>query len=70
MPTNILNLSRLNVERVEDDEHDYHIYANSVVNPTTCPSCLSARLVGFGRNQQLIKDLPIDQQPNTEPRNF
>ena len=59
MPTNILNLSRLNVERVEDDEHDYHIYANSVVNPTTCPSCQSARLVGFGRNQQLIKDLPM-----------
>lgn len=59
MPTNILNLSRLNVERVEDDEHDYHIYANSVVNPTTCPSCQSTRLVGFGRNQQLIKDLPM-----------
>src|SRR5450830_1169098 len=59
MPANILNLPRLTVTKVEETDHDYHVKANSAVTPTSCPACHGKGLVGFGRNEQLIKDLPL-----------
>ena len=59
MPTNILNLPAYTVTAVETTEHDYHINAETSVGPKLCPHCDSDNLVGFGRNEQLVRDLPI-----------
>ena len=59
MPTNILNLPLLEVDKVTEDEHDYHIHAHSLDNPTSCPDCQSKSIVGFGRNEKLVYDLPM-----------
>lgn len=59
MPANILNLPRLAVTQVDETDHDYHIKAQSAVDPDACPACHSKTLVGFGRNEQLVKDLPM-----------
>ena len=59
MPANILNLPRLTVTQVEETDHDYHIKAQASTDPTSCPECRHTGLVGFGRNEQLVKDLPM-----------
>ena len=56
--TTILNLPGLNVLRVEDAEHDYHVYAETPGNAAACPHCQSDAVVGFGRHERLIRDLP------------
>ena len=58
MPANILNLPDFKVRRVEEADHDYHVYAE-VSNATgVCTACGSHLLVGHGRNEQAIRDLP------------
>jgi transposase len=59
MPTNILNLPAYVVTHLEETEHDYHIDAEAKQHPTTCQNCDSPDIVGFGRNEQLIRDLTI-----------
>lgn len=59
MPINILNRPLLVVDSFSEDDHDYHIYAHSALTPKSCPDCNSNRIVGFGRNEQLVKDLPM-----------
>ncbi|MCL2589388.1 MAG: ISL3 family transposase [Betaproteobacteria bacterium] len=59
MPANILNLSAYDVLRFEENEHDYHIGVEAVEAPTSCPHCQSSNLVGFGRREQMVKDLPM-----------
>ena len=59
MPANILNLPAYRVLRVETNDHDYHITAEAVEPPKACPHCRSDNLVGFGRREQMVKDLPI-----------
>lgn len=59
MPVNILNLPRLKVTQVDETDHDYHIKAQAATDPEACSECRHTRLVGFGRNEQLIKDLPM-----------
>lgn len=59
MPVNILNLPAYAVTDIHESEHDYHIYAETVEPPITCAHCGSEDLVGFGRREQTIKDLPI-----------
>lgn len=56
---NILNLNAYQVLEVKENEHDYHIQAKTVLNPTHCPHCQSSDFVGFGRKEQLVRDLPI-----------
>lgn len=58
MPTNILNLPAFTVRRVEEADHDYHVYAEVSNPPSTCTTCGSDRLIGHGRNEQVIRDLP------------
>ncbi len=58
MPANILNLPDFKVQRVEDADHDYHVYAEVSNPPGTCMACGSDRLIGHGRNEQVIRDLP------------
>ena len=59
MPTNLLNLPTLVIDRFDEAEHDYHIYAHALDSPSHCTACNSGEVVGFGRNEQLVKDLPI-----------
>lgn len=59
MPRNILNLPSYTVTHIEEDEHDYHIWAEASDHPTTCPHCDHDNIVGFGRREQLIRDLPM-----------
>ena len=59
MPTNILNLPDYKVVRVEENDHDYHITAEVSNPPLVCPFCRSDALRGHGRNEQVIRDLPM-----------
>lgn len=55
----ILHLPAYTVLKIETTEHDYHVTAEPVQSNRTCPQCKSANTVGFGRREQLVKDLPI-----------
>lgn len=59
MPTNILNLPSYTVTALQENEHDYHIDALAKDRPKRCPHCQSNNLVGFGRREQMVKDLPM-----------
>ncbi|WP_338861706.1 transposase family protein [Mycetohabitans rhizoxinica] len=62
MPANILNLpdyAVLAVEHDDHDDHDDHLCVEVRQPPTHCPNCNSDRLVGFGRREPLVKDLPM-----------
>ncbi len=59
MPANILNLPCYKVRSIQENEHDYHIDVETQEAPTSCPHCQSDNLVGFGRREQMVKDLPI-----------
>jgi transposase len=56
---NILNLKHYQVLSVEECEHDYHIRAQTTVDPDYCPHCQAHEFVRFGRKEQLVRDLPI-----------
>lgn len=58
MPADILNLPGFKVQRVEESDHDYHVYAEVSSPPGVCRTCGSDRLIGHGRNEQVIRDLP------------
>jgi transposase len=59
MPVNILNLSSYTVVALQENEHDYHIDAVTKDCPKCCPHCESINIVGFGRREQMVKDLPM-----------
>lgn len=59
MPANILNLPQYTVTALKEDEHDYHVSASVSQMPLSCQHCHSKDFRGFGRREQLIKDLPI-----------
>ncbi|MBW4048486.1 MAG: ISL3 family transposase [Proteobacteria bacterium] len=58
-PANILHLPAYKVLRVEETDHDYHIRTELARSPTHCTACEHARLLRYGRNEQLIRDLPM-----------
>ncbi|HCE10804.1 MAG TPA: ISL3 family transposase, partial [Oxalobacteraceae bacterium] len=58
MTTNLLNLPGYKVVGVEESAHDYHINAEISNPPFTCEGCGSDRLIGHGRNAQVIRDMP------------
>ncbi len=59
MLSNILNLPSYIVTNIDETEHDYHINVETKTPPKNCQNCNSDNLVGFGRNEQLIRDLQI-----------
>lgn len=59
MPANILNLSAYTITGIEENYYDYHIDAEVKNHPSKCQNCDSDNLVGFGRNEQAIRDLPM-----------
>lgn len=69
MPTNILNLPDYRVLGIEETADDYHISADLTHAPRTCPVCRSAALRGHGRNEQVIRDLPIHGKLAQRKRN-
>lgn len=58
MTMNLLNLPDFKVQRVEESDHDYHVYAEASNPPGGCNACGSVRVIGHGRNEQVIRDLP------------
>ncbi len=59
MPPDLLNLAAYRVLSVEDNEHDYYIAAETIDPPKRCEHCFSQTIVGFGRREQMVRDLPI-----------
>lgn len=59
MPANILNLPSYHIEKIETNEHNYHISAIVIAHPNECPNCSSIGFVGFGRREQMVRDLPM-----------
>lgn len=59
MPANILNLPTYIVTRIEETDHDYHVYAQVKDTPRACGQCGGTQIVGFGRREQMIRDLPM-----------
>lgn len=59
MPANILNLPAYAVTALQENEHDYHVSAETKAPPRTCPHCGSDALHAFGRREQMVKDLPM-----------
>lgn len=58
MPTNLLNLPAYTVTRVDETDHDYHVYVTVTDAPSVCRQCGSTAIVGGGRREQLVRDLP------------
>lgn len=56
MPANILNRPDYKVVRVEENAHDYHAEVSNP--PGACVGCGSDCLIGHGRNEQVIRDMP------------
>lgn len=58
MTGKILNLPSYRVERVEETEHDYHIYAETLKPRMVCV-CGSNNVSSWGAHEQVVKDLPM-----------
>ena len=59
MHRNVLNLPAYKVLGSTDSEHDYHIKAETAVPVTVCSNCRSREVVGYGRVEVLVHDLPM-----------
>jgi transposase len=59
MPANLLNLPAYTVTSLEENDHDYHVSAESKKAVSKCLHCQSDRIVGFGRREQMVRDLPM-----------
>lgn len=59
MPTNILNLRAYTILGGTESDHDYHIKAETSAPLTVCPNCHSREVVGYGRIEVLVRDLPM-----------
>ncbi len=56
---NMLNLPGYHILTVEETEEAYHIAAETITPPTSCPHCDGEVIVGYGRREQWIRDLPM-----------
>lgn len=59
MHRNVLNLTAYKVLGSNESEHDYHIKAETAVPVTICSNCRSREVVGYGRVEVLVHDLPM-----------
>ena len=59
MPANLLNLPAYSVVALEGNDHDYHIDAEVKQAVTCCIHCKADNPQGFGRREQVVKDLPM-----------
>ena len=58
MSPDLLNLTGYEVLAVDTNEHDYHIKACVIAAQESCIHCQSSSIVGFGRREQMVRDLP------------
>ncbi|MHB8176879.1 MAG: ISL3 family transposase [Vulcanimicrobiaceae bacterium] len=58
MTSSILNLSGYRVERVEETEHDYHVYAETIKPRFSC-LCGASDYGLWGGHEQLVRDFPM-----------
>ena len=56
---NFLNLPAYEITNVNENEHDYHVEVEAKDHPRTCQNCDAHDIVGFGRNVQMVYDLPM-----------
>lgn len=59
MHHNVINLPAYKVQGSTESEHDYHIKAETAVPVTVCSNCRSREVVGYGRIEVLVHDLPM-----------
>ncbi len=62
MPTpvpNLMNLPGYRIIAVEETDDAYHIAAETPTASTMCPHCHDLAVVGYGRREQWIRDLPM-----------
>lgn len=59
MTTNILNLPQYRVLKVDETEHDYHVYTEIAEEQVPCPHCRSMKIQRWGTREILFKDLPM-----------
>jgi transposase len=59
MSVDILNLPQYRVLKVDETEHDYHIYAEIAAERVACPHCRSVKIQRWGTREILFKDLPM-----------
>jgi transposase len=59
MHHNVLNLSAYKVLGSNESEHDYHIKAETSNPLMVCTNCRSREVVGYGRVEVLVHDLPM-----------
>ena len=55
---NLLQLNDFDLIRVVEEDRDFHIYAKLSDETTHCQHCDKYGVIGFGRREQIIKDLP------------
>ena len=56
---NLLNLPDYRIITVDETDDAYHIAAETLLAPMMCPHCDGAAIVGYGRREQWIRDLPM-----------
>jgi transposase len=56
---NVLNLPQYRVLKVDESEHDYHVYTEIAVERKPCPQCRSGKVHRWGAREILFKDLPM-----------
>lgn len=54
----LLQLDDFDLIRVVEENHDFHIYAKLSDDTRHCEHCGKYGIIGFGRREQIIKDLP------------
>ncbi|WP_419737601.1 ISL3 family transposase [Ruegeria sp.] len=54
----ILQLNDFDLIRFAEEDHEFHIYAKLSYETSHCKHCGKYGVVGFGRREQVIKDLP------------
>ena len=55
---NLLQLDDYNLTSTNETEYDYHLYAERAEPQSFCRSCYNRDIVGFGRHEQIVRDLP------------
>lgn len=59
MSTNILNLPQYRVLKVQETEHDYHVFTEIDTEQLGCSHCHSLKVQRWGAREILFKDLPM-----------
>lgn len=55
----MLNLPQYRVLKVDETEHDYHIFTEIAAETVACPHCRSMKIQRWGSREILFKDLPM-----------